>query len=334
MEPLVSVLIPAFNTARTLAASLRSLMRQTERNWQCVIVDDGSIDGSLALARRFAALDERYRVVANPHGGIVASLNRGLRECAGRFVARLDADDLMRCDRLRAQAAVLEDQPDLAAVGCHVRMFPRSRLTAGLRAYESWLNTISCPSAVRRDAFIECPVAHPGLMIRGGILRDLGYRDTGWPEDYDLVLRLLATGANIGIVPRRLLLWRDLPNRLWRTSERYSQERFTACKAAFLATGFLEGRDEYALWGYGGTGRRLHRALLRHGKHPARIVELHPGRLGKRIHGAPVIRPEELAALPRLPLLVSVAGSGPRQEIRQFLARKSFAEGEDFICVA
>ena len=103
---------------------------------------------------------------------------------------------------------------------------------------------------MREDAFIECPIAHPTLMIRRNLLTTLGYRDCGWPEDYDLILRLLADGHELGVVPKRLVAWRDGPERLSRTSETYSVERFTACKAAHLAESFLASSNDYALWGY------------------------------------------------------------------------------------
>ena len=136
------------------------------------------------------------------------------------------------------------------------------------------------------------------------------------------------------MVPRRLLSWRDAPDRLSRTHPVYELDRFTACKAAFLANEFLARSDSYVLWGYGGTGRALRRALLEHDKAPSHIVELHPGRLGKRIHGAPVIPPQELTELPRNPVIVSVAGGKARGEIRYTLAGMGFVDGRDFVCTA
>ncbi|UCE87193.1 MAG: glycosyltransferase family 2 protein, partial [Deltaproteobacteria bacterium] len=319
-RPRVSVLLPAWNAEATLPAALMSVMRQTETRWECIVVDDGSRDTTLDIARRFAARDARIRVLELPHRGLVPALRAGLEACRGRTVARMDADDLMHRERLRAQLAWLRAHPDLGAVGCHVRLFPRARLREGLREYERWLNAIDSPERVRREAFVECPVAHPTLAIRRALLETFGYRDRGWPEDYDLVLRLLGAGHAIGVVPRRLVAWRDRAERLSRTSDRYAIERFTACKAEFLAAGFLAGSERYVLWGYGGTGKALRRALLAHGRRPAHIVELHPGRLGERIHGAPVIPPHELTRVTRRPVVVSVAGETARSEIRAELA--------------
>lgn len=334
MEPRVSILLPAYQAAATLPACLASLARQTETGWECVLADDGSSDGTLELARRTAAADPRIRVLSFPHRGLVATLVDALPHCRAPVVARMDADDVMHRERLAAQLAALASEPGLAAVACHVRVFPRAGISDGLRAYERWLASIDSPRRVREDALVECPVVHPSLAFRTAVLREFGYRDRGWPEDYDLVLRLLEAGREVGVVPRRLLCWRDHPRRLTWTAAAYQQSRFTQCKAAFLASGLLAGTDAYVLWGYGHTGRALRRALLAHGKRPSHIVELHPGRLGQTIHGAPVIHPDALRRLPRLPLVASVAGEEPRTLIRRALTALGYVELRDFACAA
>jgi len=334
VAPRISVLLPVWNAAVTLPACLASLRRQTATDWECALIDDGSTDASLAIARACAARDGRLRVLARPHQGLVAALNAGLSECRGRFIARMDADDVMHRERLAAQAEALEASPALAAIGCHMRLFPSQGIGPGMRAYARWLHSIDSPERVREEAFVECPVAHPTLMLRGEWLRELGYRERGWPEDYDLVLRLLERGAQIGVVARRLLSWRHAPGRLSRNDVRYTQARFTACKADFLARSFLAGGQRYGLWGYGGTGRALARALREHGKQPLVIVELHPGRIGKTIQGARVISPGELDRELGVPLVVSVAGATARGQIRAELAKLGFRETRDYVCAA
>ena len=333
-EPQISILLPMRDAERTLGACLRSIVRQTEPDWECVVVDDGSRDRSLELARAAEAVDPRIRVLVRAREGLVAALNAGLAECDAPLVARMDADDVMHRERLAAQKAALARDPELAAVGCHVRLFPRHELGPGMRAYERWLTSVDSPRRVREEAFVECPVAHPTLLARASVLQAFGYRDLGWPEDYDLLLRLLERGERVGVVPRRLLSWRHGPGRHSRVSPVYQPERFTACKASFLARSFLSEHDAYVLWGYGGTGRSLHRALRAHGKRASAIVELHPGRIGKTIQGAPVIRPDALAARRREPLVVSVAGAQARGEIRAALAARGLQETRDYVCAA
>src|SRR5262245_58921689 len=131
--PRVSVLLPARNAADTLPAALRSLGRQTFRDWECVVVDDGSEDGTAAMA---GAADPRVTVLATPSTGLVGALTLGLTHCRAEYVARMDADDVMRRDRLACQVAALDAAPHLAGLGGHVRVFPRHSTTAGLRRHE------------------------------------------------------------------------------------------------------------------------------------------------------------------------------------------------------
>ncbi len=332
--PLVSILIPAHNAAGTLEACLGSVIRQTLSSWECVVVDDGSTDGTPALVRRLADAEPRIRSVRCNRVGLIRALNAGLDHCRGSYLARMDADDLMHRHRLQEQVDLLERRDDLAGAGCHVRLFPRRELGPGIREYEDWLNGIDSPEKIERNAYVECPLAHPTLMLRTDRIRRLRYRDRGWPEDYDLILRILSGGERLGVVPNRRLSWRRSPAALSRTDPAYAIERFTDCKAHFLARTFLGGGDRYILWGYGGTARSLSRALRGLGKIPSHIVDLHPGRLGNRIHGAPVIAPDELGSISREPLVVSVAGAEPRTRIRDFLSAMGWEELRDFLCAA
>ncbi len=330
----VSVLLPAFDAAGTLPAALRSVLRSRDVDLECVVVDDGSRDDTAQVAAAFCARDRRVRVVPSPREGLVSALQRGLAQCRAPLVARMDADDVMHCDRLRWQVDALERDPTLSGVGCHVRLFPRSGLGPGLRAYERWLRAIRTPDDVVRERFVECPLAHPSLMVRRDVLARFGYREAGWPEDYDLVLRLLSDGHRLGVVPHRLHAWRDGLARRSRTHPDYASDRFIACKAAYLVAGPLANHDRYGLWGHGGTGRALRRALLAHGRRVSYVVEVDPGKIGHRIDGAPVLAPDALAGIEVRPLVVSVAGLRPRTEIRAALAQLGFVEGEDFWCAA
>jgi len=347
--PRASVVLPVFDAAPWLATCLRSLQRQTVPDWECILVDDGSRDASLEIARHFAKRDPRFRVIATKHAGLVAALECGVAQSRAEILVRMDADDWMHRERLAQQCAALDAAPELSATGTHVRIFPRAtaaaederalpgeadRIRTGRLGYESWLNSIETPGDIERNAWIECPIAHPTLAIRRACLERVGYRDTPWPEDYDLVLRLLAAGESLAVVPRRLLAWRDREERLSRQSPRYQLEAFATCKAAHLASSFLANASQYILWGYGGTGRRLAARLRDEGRIPSHIVDVHPRRIGQTIGGAKVIAPEALAALPIEKLVASVAGSGPREQIRARLAALGYREGRDFVCAA
>ena len=331
--PRVSILLPARNAAATLYACLSSIIRQTEPSWECVVIDDGSTDCTADIARDIGRRDPRVLVVSAGPQGLIHALNEGLSHCRAPLIARMDADDLMHRRRLAAQRDALEQDASLSAVGCHVRLFPRRSVSPRLREYEAWLNGMRTADQIGRDRFVECPVAHPTLMMRREMAA-LGYADRRWPEDYDLVLRALASGMRIGVVPRRLLCWRNGAGTLSRTHPRYAQVQFIACKAHYLATGFLANTETYVLWGYGATGRALRRALAVFGRFPSHIVEVKRGRIGQRIHGAPVVGHTALEQLRGQPIVVSVARADPRRQIRGVLAGMHFVEGADYVCAA
>jgi glycosyltransferase involved in cell wall biosynthesis len=332
----VSILMPVHDAAPTLGAALQSVMRQRETGWECIAIDDGSTDRTPEILREAARCDARIKVARTDHRGIVSALGAGLELCTGRYVARMDSDDIMLRDRLGAQIAMLDADPSLAGVGTHVRIFPRG----GRTSYQRWLNSLCTADMVARDAFVECPIAHPTWMMKRSTLASYGYRDMGWPEDYDLFLRMHVDGLRLGVVPRRLLLWRDLPTRLSRTSAACKADRLVLCKAHHLARGFLSGGGRYILWGYGDTGRALARALATEGKTPNLIVEVHPGRIGQTILGVPVVSPDRMRtgdALDRAcggHVVVSVAGDGPRADVRARAASLGLIEGRDFVCAA
>jgi glycosyltransferase involved in cell wall biosynthesis len=335
--PSISVVIPVFNAAATLESALSSVAEQTCGDFECLVVDDGSTDESLSIARRSAARDRRFVVHSLAHAGIVPTLEFALTRARGDFVARFDADDRMVASRLERQRTALENQPALAGVGCQVRLFPSASLTDGRRAYEAWLNSLTTPAELFRDRYVECPLAHPTFFVRREVFRRFPYRDCAWPEDYDWVLRVLESGLALGTVAEPLLEWRDTPGRLSRTSERYSVDRFVTCKAHFLANHWLRHRERYVLWGYGDTGRSLARALATFGKMPSMILERHPRRIGQTILGVKVRAPEDIltgTSHDDVRIIVSVAGAKPREEVRRVACDLGLEEGRQFLCAA
>jgi len=148
------------------------------------------------------------------------------------------------------------------------------------------------------------------------------------------LLRILEGGAAVDVIPTVLHEWRLSEASLSSTSADYSDDAFGRCRASFLASGFLGGGDDYELIGYGNTGKRLLGDLQRLGKRCRKIYELHPGRIGQVIHGAPVMHHDDLREGIEYPLLVSVAGSDARIYLRTMLSGFGFSEGRDFVCTA
>jgi hypothetical protein len=240
----------------------------------------------------------------------------------------MDADDVALPERLELQVEAIE-QEELAAVGGQVEYFPEP--TDGMRAYAGWLNSLVTVDAALRDLWIECPLPGPGLMARAELF---SYRDRGWPEDYDLVLRIWEGGGRFRNVDNLVHRWRDHPDRLTRTQPAYTLDAFRRCKVHFLRRTLLAGGRAAVVWGAGPTGKAFARELLAAGTPLAAFVEVDPRKLGKRIHGAPVVPVEHAADFPGALALGAVSGPEGRARVRELAAGLGLAEGKDFVAVA
>ncbi|MEA2735824.1 MAG: hypothetical protein QOE14_2275, partial [Humisphaera sp.] len=120
IAPAVSVLMPVYNAARYLAEAVESILAQTFRDFEFVIVDDGSTDRSPAMLDEYAKRDSRIRIIRRPNTGIVGALNDAIAESKAALIARMDADDVSLPDRLEKQVAYLRDHAECVALGSRV----------------------------------------------------------------------------------------------------------------------------------------------------------------------------------------------------------------------
>lgn len=190
MTPTVSVIMAAYNGATLLPETLRSLEAQTFTDWELVVVDDCSTDGSFELLRDWP--DPRVRALRSPaNGGPVRARNLALEHARGRYVAGLDHDDLCRPDRLRRQVAHLDAHGDVVALGTAAAFLEDGRR----RTPNDAPNTT--PALIEWLLRIENPLVWSTMMIRTDVakrLRPFTRTDRLYAEDFDLYNRLLAHG--------------------------------------------------------------------------------------------------------------------------------------------
>ena len=114
--PLVSVIVPVYNYGHFLAKAAESLIAQTEKDWECLLVDDGSSDSTALVCEELVRRDSRFRYFFQSHRGLPAARNRGLREASGRFIQFLDADDWLEPGKLSHQISFLKAHPEIDLV--------------------------------------------------------------------------------------------------------------------------------------------------------------------------------------------------------------------------
>ena len=333
--PPISVLLPVRDGAETLGEAVASLEAQTDPDFEVLVVDDGSTDDTREILEAWSGRDPRVRVLQQTAAGIVAALELARGEARGSFLARMDADDVCEPARLARQREFLEAERDLVGCGCFVRYFPRSAVRAGARRYEAWMNGSSSAEEVERDMFVECPLAHPTFFLRSESVQAVGgYRDPGWAEDHDLILRLWEAGGRLAKVPEVLLRWREGEDRLSRVDPTYAPEAFVRCKAHFLRRTLLRDRDGVIVWGAGPVGKTFARELVREGVRLRAFVEVDPRKIGQEIHGAPVLDTESGLTHRDGLHLAAVGQAGARDTLRGILSGHVLKEMRDFVAVA
>jgi glycosyltransferase involved in cell wall biosynthesis len=337
LKPLVSVVLPVRNGGTWLRAAVDSILGQTLTDFEMIVVDDHSTDEAL---RGLAAADPRLRVLSSPGRGVSHAFNAGFAASSGRFVSRMDADDIALPNRLERQVRFLEGEPGIDICGACVEIFVGDGATAGKpaggnRRYQAWLNACRSPDTIHRELFIESPIPNPTAMFRREALTLLeGYRNPAWPEDYDLFLRADSRGMQMGKPDEILLRWRDHGRRLTRSDPRYAMPRFQAAKAHYLAGGRLRSAGPVVIWGAGPTGRSMHDLLRDEGVSVRGFLDVHPRRVGGRKRDLPVWPIEHAAGLERTFVLVAVGAAGARGKIRRFMQALGRTEGSDFLFVA
>lgn len=336
--PRVSVLLPVHNGAATLGRALESLSDQRFRDFEVLILDDGSDDETLNIARRAARREPRLDVRALPRAGLVATLNAGLELARGRYLARMDADDLCHPDRLAAQAALLDARPGLGLVSCLVAFGGDRDAAGGYARHVDFVNSLRTHRSMALHRFRESPLAHPSVMFRADAAREHGaYRDGDFPEDYELWLRWFDAGVRFAKVRRELVSWSDSPNRLSRVDERYAVRRFHEIKAPYLARHLARTNPrhpEVVLFGAGRESRKRAELLEAEGVAITAYVDVDPRKIGRVVHGRPVLHRDDLPRAGSCFGLSYLAGHGSAEDLVRFLAGRGWVMGRHYLLCA
>lgn len=204
----------------------------------------------------------------------------------------------------------------------------------GMIGYEQWQNQLLTHESILADLFVESPFVHPSVMFRRQTVEAVGgYRDMGWAEDYDLWLRLAAAGTRFARLARTMFFWRERLNRTTRISEAYTPVAFRLCKLHHLQKGFLKGEHEVILAGAGREGRSWYRVLRAAGVRVSCWVDVDPRKVGRILHGAPVLATDQVTPT-GVKMLMTVGARGARNAVRQWAFQAGFREGLNAICVA
>ena len=213
-NPTVSVVMSVYNAELYLEDAIESILNQTYKDFEFIIINDGSTDKSLEIIEKCRRQDKRIVLITRENKGLVASLNEGIRISKGEYIARMDADDMSLPTRLEEQVKFM-DSNQLDICGTYVQLFNKSK---DLKVWEY----PQIDNDIKFTLMSFSTFAHPSVVIRKEVFKSLKYEDYNYAEDYKLWTDIAKSDFKMGNLCRVLLRYRWHDEQL---SKEYSSEQ-------------------------------------------------------------------------------------------------------------
>lgn len=185
--PLVSVIIPCYNAEKFVEAAVRSIMLQSYSNLEIIVINDCSTDSTFNILKKLSAEDSRIKLLMNEKNfGLVSTLNKGISVSNGKYIARMDADDISHVNRISIQVKYLESHEAVAMCGGNYILIDEQGREKGRLKYPKGDENI------KAELLFYCPFCHPTVMMRRNVLNEIGLYNEGLvpAEDYELWIRI------------------------------------------------------------------------------------------------------------------------------------------------
>ncbi len=194
---MISIIVPCYNIAEFLGETLDSVLAQSYTDWECIIIDDGSIDSTANIAEEYIRKDDRFKYIHQKNKGLAGARNTGIKKSSGKYILPLDGDDLIAASYIEKAVKILEEKEEIKVVYAFARFFGAKSNIWRLRnySYKQLLlgNRIFCSCVYRRVDYD----------------RVKGYDETmSVYEDWDFLIRLLYPDAQVFRIPEVLFFYR------------------------------------------------------------------------------------------------------------------------------
>lgn len=189
--PLVSVVMAVFNGEKYLSEAVESILHQSYRNFEFIIINDGSTDSSLLVLEAYKKQDRRIKVISHENRGLASCLNEAISVAKGKYIARMDADDISLISRLKTQVEYMEANSDVVLTGMWARIIYEKKISMTKFLYRRIQHPKNYQQILFRNIF-RCSIVHPTVMLRKEIFQK-GYKykeSLKSAQDYDLWVRI------------------------------------------------------------------------------------------------------------------------------------------------
>lgn len=328
---LVSILIPFKNTKSFLDECINSILNQTYKNWELIIIDDNSSDDSYNIVNNFAKNDARIKLFKNSGNGIIDALRFAFSKSSGNLITRMDSDDIMRPEKIEMLVKnLLKHGKHHVAVGL-VNYFSEEGIKSGYKNYEAWLNTLTKTGTNYTEIYKECVIPSPCWMVyREDLIACDEFNPNRYPEDYDLAFRFYKHGFKCIPCDTTLHDWRDYSKRTSRTHIHYAENHFIDLKLHYFLELDYNTNKTLVLWGAGNKGKKIAKILIEKGIAFEWVCD-NPKKIGRDIYGKILQSFNYLESIKNWQSIITVANKTDQKEIKSFMNNLNLQPIEDYV---
>lgn len=329
-SPQVSILMPVKNAMPYLTECLESIIAQSFQEWELIAINDHSTDESGALLNNYAAQDARIITYDNNGKGIIDALRLAYTHSRGDCITRMDADDIMRKDKLQVLIDNLKQSEKRSIAIGKVEYFSETTLGEGYKKYADWLNGLTEVGSNFDDLYRECVIPSPCWMVHRLDLDQIGaFSSDRYPEDYDLTFRMYQGGLKCIPCQEPIHLWRDHGERSSRNDDNYSDNRFLDIKLHNFINYDHNPSRPLIVWGAGRKGKQIVQSIQQ------RVNDLHwicdnPNKIGHNIYGHILSSPELIPQLKQAQIIIAVANPEEQERILQMMRSMELETMKDY----
>jgi len=336
----LSALMSVYNGEEFISEAIESILAQTYSNFEFIIVNDGSTDKTREIIEGFK--DNRIKLFnLETNRGVGRALSFGLSKVQGKYMVKVDADDISLPTRFEEQKEYLDTHPDISVVGSFVDFFPHNERVKNSARYKTFktvihkeLNSLVDWKAIKERMYWYCAITHPTIMGKTDVIKKVGYEDYPMGTDYNLFYKLNKLGYKMANIPKVLVKMRVSDFSITAIkNEIFFRESVFKIKKEEIA-GLLDNSEYIYIWGAGSMGQNLFYALKNYGFafKIKGFIDSDQSKHGKNVLGKEIYPPQILVQdNDKKKVKVLVASQPGKFEIVDFLERMGYKHLEDYL---
>jgi len=330
-KSLISVVMPAKNAVAFINECVDSIIFQTYKNWELLVVDDGSEDETYEVLKKYNNIDERIKIFKNEKDGIIDALQLAYSKSKGELITRMDADDIMHKDKLKYMLEKLQEYGSGSVALGQVKYFCDGEIGEGFARYEAWLNKLIASGNSFSEIYKECVIPSPCWMIHRDDFDKAGAFDSSiYPEDYDLAFRFREKSYRCIPSNKVLHYWRDYETRTSRNHPHYADNSFIEIKINYFLKNDYKKSKDLVVWGAGKKGKKVAELLIKRAI-PFYWICDNPKKIGREIYSQKLLAFNKLDEIKDSQSIITVANLKAQQEIKSYFNKRGKKPTEDYV---